>query len=825
MTPNADGIPYEAYIGVGWSNQQLLDHELMCPFVSNEMFLKAIFGDSCTNALVTSFPDDPSNMDNKRSRICWSVGSYEDKQLIPNSNQYYCVSIFHLDERGKLKRQKALFKEQYCVVLDDVGEKLPIQQVEKLPQPSYKMLSSNNSEQWGYILEIPCADQARLHNLTDGLIKSNLVPNSKDPGMKGVTRLVRLPEGVNTKASRIAENGGKPPKCQITAWHPERKYSLEDLATPFDINLDALRVDCAIGINDSVDMPDHPILKLLNVKSSDGKGKIEVTCPWVYDHTGKADNGSVIFIKQDGSIGFKCHHGHCEQLQGHDVVKKLIQENSEFEQEYSTFKINIAFADVPLITPLDDAQSSFSLTSLNIDLSHTGLAAELGKQHFHENARYIHKYGRWFLWNGFHWKDDGKLQYMTLIGGLLKLIGDSLIKLADSRNNLSDDAYNKAIQWAKRESKNLKSAPTRNYVESVIKTDPNCAVLPEIFDANLSVIGTQSGCANLETGVLTPPARLQYISKLTNVGIIGKAPAEWLKFIDRIFDRDIELISFIQRVCGYALTGLIREEKLFFLYGKGANGKSKFLETLFYILGDYARRAPASLFQEQRNEQHPTVLAGLQGARLVVCSELPSQMTWNEQIIKDATGGDTITARYMRQDYFDFKPQFKLMIAGNHQPRMKNVDESMARRMVLIPFNVTIPKAERDLQLGEKLKAEAPAILNWCIQGAVDYFQNGLQIPAAVASASAEYLQNEDVTGEFIATYLRDAISKVHFAEVYQHYSNWQRAQGFNYFKPERAFKKELIERGMNINRSNGIWWLHGYEFSLHNATSCFTID
>ncbi len=444
------------------------------------------------------------------------------------------------------------------------------------------------------------------------------------------------------------------------------------------------------------------------------------------------------------------------------------------------------------LTQINDERSRIVFDQLNeTDTSHDALSRELGRAWFHENARYVNSWSAWLLWDGARWLVDDRMKHMSVIGEYLKRKADGLMQ--------------------DREAKLLKSAPFRHSVETIIKTDQLCSVLPTIFDNDTNVIGTPNGMILLETGEFVEPNRSNLITKATNVCPENNPPIIWLGFLKRIFADDEELIGFIKRLCGYALTGQTCEERLFFCYGTGANGKSKFLETLFYIFGDYARRAPSTLFLESRNEQHPTSMAGLQGARLVLGSELPSSKTWNEETLKDLTGGDTITARRMRQDFFDFIPQFTLMIAGNHQPRLKNVDESMTRRITLIPFNITIPKEERDQKLGEKLKAEAGAILNWCAEGAVEYFDKGLAIPNSILQASKEYIENEDITGEFIQLFLENSGDREKFDDVYKAYREWMADAGNNHIKRDRAFKKELVERGFDIKRSNSLYWVSDY--------------
>jgi putative DNA primase/helicase len=218
----------------------------------------------------------------------------------------------------------------------------------------------------------------------------------------------------------------------------------------------------------------------------------------------------------------------------------------------------------------------------------------------------------------------------------------------------------------------------------------------------------------------------------------------WREFLKRITDGNPELEGFLQRVAGYCLTGSTQEHALFFLYGTGANGKSVLLNTLSGIIGDYARSAPIETFTASSVERHPTDLASLRGARLVMAVETEEGRRWAESRIKVLTGGDKIAARFMRQDFFEFVPQFKLIIAGNHKPGLRSVNEAIRRRFHLVPFTVTIPRDQRDETLTERLKGEWPGILSWMISGCHDWREQGLAAPEIVLAATAAYLEAED---------------------------------------------------------------------------------
>ena len=248
---------------------------------------------------------------------------------------------------------------------------------------------------------------------------------------------------------------------------------------------------------------------------------------------------------------------------------------------------------------------------------------------------------------------------------------------------------------------------------------------------------------DLRTGQTYAPQREDYCTKAAPCEPGGECP-QWWEFLERVTDGNCELESYLQRVVGYCLTGLTSEHVLFFLYGTGANGKTVFINTVAGMMGDYAITAPMQMFLASPVERHPTELAMLRGARLVVASETEDGRRWSEAKIKALTGGDRIAARFMRQDFFEFTPQFKLMIAGNHKPSLRSVDEAIRRRIHLIPFTVTIPPQQRDHQLSDKLRAEWPGILSWAIEGCLEWQQTGLAPPQIVRAATDDYLAEED---------------------------------------------------------------------------------
>ncbi|MFD0980429.1 phage/plasmid primase, P4 family [Tropicimonas aquimaris] len=439
------------------------------------------------------------------------------------------------------------------------------------------------------------------------------------------------------------------------------------------------------------------------------------------------------------------------------------------------------------------------------DTTHDALAVALGADGWDLDARYVATWGKWLFWDGTRWQIDEKLAHMTQTRAFLRRRGASLTEWCERKASKSENAKEADTLRARIKSQvaGLANNKTVMAVASLARSNPESVARAESFDGDRLLLGTPGGTVDLRSGQLRPARRADMITRLTGCAPARGTPVRWLRFLSEVFDSDEELVAFTQRVAGYALTGATSEHKLFFAYGTGRNGKSVFLNTLFDIWGDYARRASSATFLNSHGDRHPTDLAGLQGARLVAASELPKGKTWDESVIKDLTGGDVITARYMRGDFFDFEPQMTLFIAGNNMPSFRGVDEAIRARMVLLPFTVTIPPEQRDKDLPAKLKAEAPQILQWAIDGAVQWRAAGLQVPASVEAASAEYLDDEDTVGQFLADEtIVDPAAFTKTTDLHIRFGQWCDLQGLNTWTL-RTLQKEIKQRGYQEHRRN----------------------
>jgi putative DNA primase/helicase len=338
--------------------------------------------------------------------------------------------------------------------------------------------------------------------------------------------------------------------------------------------------------------------------------------------------------------------------------------------------------------------------------------------------RYVAKWSTWMCWDGTRWQFDDTLNTFNRARMICR-------EVAATCNHL-------------KLRKELASAKTVAAVERMARSDRRLAATVEQWDADPWLLNTPEGVIDLRTGVIREHRAEDFITRITKVAPDKKPCPLWHAFLDVVTGGDKALQQYLQRVCGYALTGSTREHALFFLWGTGANGKGTFINAITGVLADFHRTAPIETFIASHNERHPTDLAGLRGARLVTANETEEGRRWAEAKIKQLTGGDMVSARFMRQDFFDYVPQFKLMIAGNHKPSLRTVDEAIRRRFNLIPFTITIPPEQRDTELGEKLKAERAAILQWMIDGCLAWQKQGLAPPKAVTAATEAYLEAQD---------------------------------------------------------------------------------
>jgi putative DNA primase/helicase len=365
------------------------------------------------------------------------------------------------------------------------------------------------------------------------------------------------------------------------------------------------------------------------------------------------------------------------------------------------------------------------------------------------------------------------------------------------------DDLRRAFEYARRVCRNhgkgakFHKASVAAGVEKFASADPLLSCRSADWDPDPMMLGTPGGTVDLSTGKLKPSDPSNMISRCTSVAPTSEGREKWLGFLSEATGGDTEFISFLQRVAGYALTGLTREHALFFIHGPGGNGKGVFLHTITRILGSYAMSTPMETFTASRNDRHPVELAVLQGARLVTASETEQGRSWAESRIKQLTGGDPIPARFMYRPPFEYMPQFKIVITGNHEPMLRNVDDAARRRFNIIPFRHKPARVDKLLE--HRLEEEHGAILQWAIEGCLDYQRVGLDPPAIVTQQTARYFEEQDVMGQWLAE--RCEMHPSYFETADLLYESYQR---FASHAGERAMSKKAFGSALRDRFADG---------------------
>lgn len=447
-------------------------------------------------------------------------------------------------------------------------------------------------------------------------------------------------------------------------------------------------------------------------------------------------------------------------------------------------EVNAIAQSVSRYTPKAPASATAEEDDRPEGFSDDALALAFSDKHA-ADWRYVAAWSHWLNWDGTCWRKEDTLKAFDLARDICR------------EASMQCEKPTAAAKAA--------SANTVAAVEKLAKADRRHAAKIDIWDRDPWLLNAKNGVVDLKTGELRTHNRLDYLTKATTAGLApaGTAPTRWLEFLNEITDGNVELQAYLARLAGYSLTGITSEHAFAFFYGTGANGKSVFLNTLGLVLGDYATNAPIDTFLETRSERHPTDLAGLRGARLVTAIEVEKGRRFADSKLKSITGGDKVTARFMRQDFFEYKPQFKLIIAGNDRPALKDVDEAMKRRLHLVPFTVTIPPEKRDHNLSEKLTKEADAILRWAVEGCLAWQKEGLNPPACVLDATDEYLESQDTLGRWLDEECeQDINASAPTEELFQSWKVWSERMS-EYTGSIKKFSEDLQKRKFKPSRTS----------------------
>lgn len=433
-------------------------------------------------------------------------------------------------------------------------------------------------------------------------------------------------------------------------------------------------------------------------------------------------------------------------------------------------------------------------------LTELGNAYRLAESHA-ANLRYIYDVDAWLHWDSDVWLWDTDAAKVRVLA-----------------HRLPDQIYNEGAQFIQHAeffakwSRTSQNAHTINAAISILSDLPGIRMPITNIDADSFTVGIDGArqLIDLKSGQIRYASQTDYVTKSLAVDTVGDASKaeRWLEFLNQIFNNDVEIINWIQRWCGYLLTGDTSEHCFMFCFGHGANGKSVFADTLRHIMGDYSRAISSETLTETRRQAGGATpdLAELIGARLAICSETEDGAALAESLVKSLVAGDTISVRKLYSAPTQATPQFKLMMLGNHKPIIRGNDHGMWRRVRLLPFTRTFNEQERDPSLSGKLKAEAEHILAWMLDGCLAWQSRGLSdTPAVIKVATGEYKEEQDVIGAWIQERCKVGPNEeAHSGLLYTNYQSWSLENGL---KPNSniAFGRRLGERGFNRRKSSSL--------------------
>jgi putative DNA primase/helicase len=451
------------------------------------------------------------------------------------------------------------------------------------------------------------------------------------------------------------------------------------------------------------------------------------------------------------------------------------------------------------INPVEIRSWELGTMTAEEQLTDAGNAYQLVRQ-FGDQIYFVPAWG-WLVWDGRRWKKSDHDEMIRAAIATARYIREAALNIDD---------HSAALAMSKWGSRSL-SEPRLRAMVNLARSIPSIAADPDDFDNDPWLLNVENGTLDLRTEILQNHSPSDMLTKMA--GTYYRPDAEcptWLGFLNRIMDGDQDMVNFLKQAVGYSLTGDISEQCLFFMHGSGQNGKSTFINTLEELLGDYSAKTPMNTLRSRNFDAIPNDVARLVGERLVSAAEISNGMYLNESLVKDLTGGDTITARFLRKEFFEFKPTFKIWMYGNQVPIIRGTDNGIWRRINLIPFSVAISGKERDNNLGAKLLRELPGILNWAIQGCIEWQKSGLLLPEKIKDATRTYRNEMDQVSRFLdEKCVLDPNASVTKANLHEVYKSWCEANG-ELTEKISGFGRLLSKRGFSKNdRSTGgtrIW-------------------
>lgn len=411
---------------------------------------------------------------------------------------------------------------------------------------------------------------------------------------------------------------------------------------------------------------------------------------------------------------------------------------------------------------------------------------------YRDELAFCSSLGGWHVWTGTHWALDLSEHARECAKAIARKLADEAAALMD------EDTF--------RAAKRAGSARGVAAILELARSDPSIVFRADEANREPWYLNCQNGTIDLRTGTLLPHSRANLITRACQASYDPAASAPRFEAFLAEIQPNPEVRAYLARLLGYAAVGVVREHVLGVLWGAGANGKSVLADLVSFVLGDYARPGPSSLIVSNgKHEPHPTDVASCVGSRLVIVHETARGASFDASKVKLLTGGDRLTARHMREDFFEFSPSHTLVMLSNYRPSADATDAALWRRVQLVPFDVVIPPERRDPMLSETLRAEAPGVLRWLVDGAREWQRIGLAPPAAVLEQTERYRASEDVIGEFLTERtVRLAGASVKAGDLYDDFQKWCQSSGQRAVNG-KEFAAEITARGFErVERSAG---------------------
>jgi putative DNA primase/helicase len=731
----------------------------------------------------------PSNWETSREDLSTEETRKQFSELNEKNGIYFIVnSGGHKD--AAITRYNAFFVERDKGSLDEHHAML-----DAAPVQTSARVETFKSVHAYYFVDGDCTEadwrdiQARLIAYFDG-----------DPNIKNPSRCMRLPE--YDHVTYVSADNLSYKRVEVVQLNQTRRYTVAEMKAAFPMveskeespvkeRENPAPTDSGFNSWDELNDELRRLVKQAG-KKNNSSGNYQMRCP---AHNGKGDT-SLFYNPRTGAVKCRNQCTHAEVLLAFGLPEKPSSTSIMFSWRTPSPDDGTMVADrgetleLLIRTPTTDVGNAECLSAL-----------------YSGTMRYCHTRRSWLLWDGVRWKVDS-------LGRAQKYAVDMVRARQQAAMDAEDfQIRNQVARWGL-SSENIARVEAALKLARVI--DPFATNIDR-YDANPLLATTTNGTLDLADGTFRQSDPDDYVTMQlgTSYEPGAKAP-RWEKFLEEIFGKDDELISYIQRAVGYSLTGETKEEVLFLCYGSGANGKSKFLDVLTHLLGDYAGAASFETFNAGNRNEAGYDLAVLKGKRSVTVIETNEDRYLDEAKVKAVTGQDVISCRFVYGNFFTYRPQFKIWMAMNHKPVIRGTDNGIWRRVHLIPFTQSF-KGREDKDLIKKLLVELPGILNWALEGLRQWQEIGLGMPKAVRDATEEYRHESDSIGQWIEERTnQNPLGMLRSQEGYDDYTAWALKRGERPFG-QKKWKQSLVERGYKDSRNNKGVHYFGLELAYHN--------